>query len=67
MHSECKPCHFGQTPWLLCFLLAIGGGFYDAVGDTLLKSRESGDKVAGYAAKGLGKVVDTAYRFYCQN
>jgi len=35
MDSECKPCHSGRTPWLLCFLLAMGAGFYDAVGDTL--------------------------------
>lgn len=64
--NECKPCHSGRTPWLVCFLLGVEAGFYDAVGEKLLKSPDSGDKAAGYVAKGFGKVIDVTQKFYCQ-
>jgi len=46
--NECKPCHSG----LVCFLLGVGAGFYDVVGEKLLKSPDSGDKAAGSCPTG---------------
>ena len=65
-NNECGSCHPEKMPWWSCILLAGWSATYHAVGDNLLKSPETGDKVAGIMAKGLGKVIDSTFEFYCK-
>jgi hypothetical protein len=62
--KQCE-CDSRSTPLLLCLLLAAGAAFCDSISDHLLNWRDSGDRVAGWVVKTIGKVVDTAKSEVC--
>lgn len=65
-NEQCGSCNSKPTPsWPLCLLLGFGAAFCDSISDSLLKSREPGDKAAGCLVKVFGKVADAAMNEIC--